>query len=133
MAFFSHLPERPLNRPFGHNCSGLLPPSGTFFLAPGLFAFLPLNLLPSNASRPFSRRCPAPPRPPHLHPAHAPPPPQEAGHVLPPPGRLVRHLPPPLRPPFLPLPPRRPLAHRPTPDLQGRRPDTHGLRPQGTA
>src|SRR5581483_476936 len=44
-----------------------------------------------------------------------------------------RHLRPPLRPPLLPLPPRRPPPHRPAPHPQGARQDPLRLRPQGVA
>src|SRR5437588_1156417 len=80
-------------------------------------------------SRPM-RRPHAHPRPPHLHPPHAPIPPQEARDCVAHPRRLLRHLHPPLRPPLLSLPPRRPPAHRPAPDLQRSRQDAVGLRPQ---
>src|SRR5262249_25448910 len=93
------------------------------------FSPLPAKSPYARCVPPLARRRPAHPRSPDPDPPHAPAPPQEAGHGLPGPGRLLRQLHPPLRPPLLPLPPRRAPAHRPAPDLQRTRQDPLGLRP----
>src|SRR5262245_10288055 len=79
------------------------------------------------------RRPHAHPQPPDLPAPYAPGPPQPAGHHLAGPGRQLRPVHPPLRPPLLPLPSRRPPAHRPTSHLQGERQDPFRLRPQAPA
>src|SRR5581483_4875572 len=131
MAFFSHVgggfwTKRPPDRPFRGASAAHL------FLAPGLLDPVPLSrLAPAIPSR--SRRPHAHPPPPQLRPRHAAGPPQEAGHHFPRAGRHLRRLRPPLRPPLLPLPPRRPPPHRPAPHPQGARQDPLRLRPQGVA
>src|SRR5262245_46375806 len=82
---------------------------------------------------PRSWRSYARPPPPELPSPDVAGPSEEAGHYLPGPGGYLRAVHAPLRPPFLPLPPRRPAPRRPAPDLQGERPDALRVRPQGLA
>src|SRR5205085_206117 len=74
-----------------------------------------------------------PARPPQLPAAHAASPAQAPRDPVPRARRFLRHLHAPLRPTLLPLSPRRAVAHRPAPHLQGARQDPLRLRPQGTA
>src|SRR5262249_36071271 len=91
--------------------------------------------MPSYAwhASPSSWRFDARPQPPELSSPDVAGPSEEAGHYFSGPGRYLRAVPASLRPPFVPLSPRRPAPRRPAPDLQGEGQDALRVRSQGLA